>query len=298
MRKKQERREKRPKIFVIILGLVAGILYFLFTNSIVLSIISTVLVIVVGLSYLYFKNSLKKGARIKKIEGVFPDFLQLMSSNLRAGMTIDKSMLLSAREEFDPLDKEIIKTGRDITTGKKIETSLEEMSERIGSEKISKTVQLIISGIKAGGNLAVLLEQTSVSMRERNFVEKRAASNVKMYVIFIFVAVAVGAPVLFALSSVLVEVLSSLLGGLPGLEQAPANLPFTLSSISISTEFIKYFSVVFIITIDILASLILGLVGKGEEKQGLKYLIPLLLISVSAFFAVRIFLSSFLSGFF
>ena len=109
-----------------------------------------------------------------------------MSSNLRAGITIDRSMLLSAREEFDPLDKEILKTGRDITTGKDIQSALQNMSKRIGSNKIAKTVLLIISGIKAGGDVATLLEETAVHMREKSFLEKKAASSVLMYVIFYF----------------------------------------------------------------------------------------------------------------
>jgi len=56
----------------------------------------------------------------EKIETVFPDFLQLVASNLRAGITVDRAMLLSARPEFAPLDKEILQSGRDISTGKPI----------------------------------------------------------------------------------------------------------------------------------------------------------------------------------
>ena len=75
-------------------------------------------------------------------------------------------------------------------------------------------------------------------------------------------------------------------------------MPFTMSSVSISINFIKYFSIIFIIVTDILASLVLGLINKGEEREGIKYLVPLLIISISVFFIVRIALSGFVTGLF
>ena len=62
------------------------------------------------------------------------------------------------------------------------------MSKRIDSEKISRVITLIISGIKAGGNISDLLEQTSKNMKEKEIIEKKAASTILMYVIFIFFA--------------------------------------------------------------------------------------------------------------
>jgi len=170
------------------------------------------------------------------------------------------------------------------------------MSKRIGSEKISKTVLLLISGIKAGGDVATLLEETATNMREKGFIEKKAASSVLMYVIFVFVAVSVGAPALFGLSNLLVDVLTTLLSNFPSVENV--NTPFTLSTINISTNFIFYFSLSFIIVIDVLASLVIGLVSKGEEKEGLKYLLPLLAISLTVFFSVKLILQEVLRGFF
>lgn len=302
IQKKTKTREEREKKKILVLTgilfgmIVTAVLIFL-NKTLALSFVS--FFVVSGLFFLYFylRNKLREAGKIKKIESAFPDFLQLMASNLRAGMTIDKAMLISSRPEFAPLDKEILIVGKDIATGRDIEAALLDMSKRIKSEKISKTVLLIISGIRAGGNLAILLEETATNMRERSFVEKRAASSVLMYVIFIFLASSVGAPVLFSLSSVLVETLTNLLSGIPAVETS-MNVPFTLSSVNISVNFIKYFSLVFIIVTNILASLVLGLVSKGEEREGLKYLIPMLAISIIIFFAIRFSLSGVLAGLF
>jgi len=279
-------------------GLVVGVIVFLFNRKALISITIGAIALVLSIVYLFFNEQLKNSSRVKKMEDVFPDFLQLMSSNLRAGITIDKAMLLSAREEFNPLDKEIQKTGRDIATGKNIELALLDMAERIGSEKISKTILLIISGIKSGGDVATLLEETAVNTREKSFVEKKASSNVLMYVIFIFVAVSIAAPALFALSNLLVDILTTILAGLPNLESTAVNVPFTMSSINISMDFILYFSLAFIVMIDIMAALVLGLVSKGEEKEGLKYLPPILILSLTVFFVTKFSLSNIVKGFF
>ena len=245
--------------------------------------------------YFVARELMKKSAGIKKMEEVFPDFIELMASNLRAGMTIDKALLLSSRKEFSPLDKEILNLGKDIMTGKELTQALIEMAKKTKSDKIMKTINVINSGIRSGGNLAILLEQTAINARERSFVEKRAASNVLMYVIFIFFAVAVGAPLLFSLSTVLVQVLTTILGDLPAIE-TQANLPIALTSVNISTTFIFYFAILFMVVIDILASLLLGLVSKGEEREGLKYIAPLIAVSMTVFLIIRTFLNSYFEG--
>jgi len=295
-RLEKDKIRKKSLSLGILIGLIISIIYFIIKRTIIPSAIIIIATPILFYVYFLFRNSLKKSARIRKMEEVFPDFLQLMSSNLRAGIIIDRAMLLSVKEEFHPLDKEIQLTGREIATGKEIEEALLDMSKRIKSDKIHKTILLILSGIRAGGNIATLLEETSVNMRERGFIEKRAASNVLMYVIFIFVAVAFGGPFLFGLSTLLVGTLTGLLSGMPA--GGATNLPFTMSDITISADFIKYFALVFIVVTDILASMILGLVNRGEEKEGIRYLIPLLAISLGVFFLIRLGLGGFMQGLF
>lgn len=116
-----------------------------------------------------------------------------------------------------------------------------------------------------------------------------------MYVIFIFVAIGVGAPLLFGLSSILVEIIIKLTSQLPSVSSSQMSLPFTLSNIGLSPTFIIYFSLVFLIAVDIISCLVIGLVNKGDEKYGLKYMVPLIMVSLAIFFAIRIFLYSFLA---
>ncbi len=284
-------------IFGIIASLAVATLVYLSTDKFTLSLVGFFSTFAAISSYNILKVRLELFYRIKKMESVFPDFLQLMSSNLRAGMTTEIALLMAARKEFYPLDLEIGKVGKELMTGKEIDFALEEMAKRINSDKIKKTVDLITSGIVSGGNISILLEETASHLREREFIQKRASSNVLMYVIFIFAAITFGAPLLFGLSSVLVEILSNVLSTLPEV-QTNVNVPFTLSKIDIPLTFITYFSVVFLLTIGIIGSIVIGLVMKGEEKEGLKYSLPIAGISLAIFFLSRIFLLKYFADFF
>jgi archaellum biogenesis protein FlaJ (TadC family) len=281
-----------------IFAFLVGIVVLIASENVWVSLASLIGGLLVAKAFFILSKEIEKTVRIQKMEEIFPDFIELMASNLRAGMTVDKAMLLSSRKEFAPLDKEILALGKDIVTGKDISKALREMADRIGSEKISKTVDLINSGMKAGGNLSVLLEETAVNMREKMFIEKKASSNVLMYVIFIFFASSVGAPMLFALSNVLVEVMTRILSDLPDTGEVASSLPISFGKIAISTGFATVFSVLFLIVSNILASLILGITNKGNEKAGLKFLVPMLILSLTIFFLLKILLSGYFIGLF
>jgi archaellum biogenesis protein FlaJ (TadC family) len=271
----------------IIITVISLILFYIFNIKLVYSI----LVFFFMNIFFYFRVSLMASTRIKKMEKIFPDVISLMASNLRSGITVDRAFLLAAREEFAPLDEEILKTGKEIATGKDTLYAFQKMSERIGSEKITKVIMLITSGLKAGGNISDLLEQTAANMKEKEVIEKKASSSILMYVIFIFFAVGIGAPVLFGLSSVLVEVVISITSMIPATDSSQMDLPFTFSNVAISLNFVIYFSVIFILVTNLISSLVIGLVNKGEEKAGLRLFIPLVIISMTIFFLIRIVLS-------
>lgn len=275
---------------IIIISLVSSILFYFFRINLLYSLVIFVLLNI----FFYFKVSLKASARIKKMEGVFPDVISLMASNLRAGITTDRAFLLSARPEFNPLDKEILKTGKEVATGEDIINAFKGMSKRIDSEKISKVITLIISGLKAGGNISYLLEETSRNMKQKEIIEKKTASTISMYVIFIFIAACIGAPLLFGLGSVLVEIVINLASKTPDLSVTQMDLPLTFSKVPISLNFIIYFSILFIIITSLISSLVIGLVNKGEEKAGLRIFIPMLVISLTIFFIIRMILSKIL----
>ncbi len=230
------------------------------------------------------------------VDSVLPDALQLMASNLRAGITIDKALFMAARPEFGPFKKELDKVGKEIAIGKNITKALNDLSARIKSDKLEKTIYLIVNGIRAGGSLAPLLERASQDLRDQELTDKKIRASIGMYRIFIFIAIGLAAPFLFSLSSVVVEILVETFSSVD--VPKTASVAISLKEVTMPLEFIRNYSLIFISTSCVFGSLVLGLITKGKAKDGAKYIIPLLLLSITVFFVIRELLMSSLSGLF
>lgn len=242
---------------------------------------------------------LKADARGRMVEEVLPDALHLMSSNLRAGLTTDKALMLAVKPEFGPLAEELDIVGKKVVMGKDVGEALLEMSKRVRSERLRETALLIRAGLKSGGELAHLLSQTAQNLRNQKFIEEKVKASVLMYFIFIFSAICFGSPILFGLSSFLVEVLTKSLGSIEIPETSATQLPLTLSKLSISPDFIMTFVIVCLVTTSIFGSLVLGLIKKGNEREGLKYIPVVLALTLLTFFLVKIIISNlFIAAFF
>ncbi len=287
--------------FVLVFGLFLGLAIaldfsYLFELPLILTWIALFLLMEL-IVYLYLWMAVE--IKTKFIEKVLPDALQLTASNLRAGLTVDKALLLSTRPEFGPLENELNILGKEVTTGKSIEEALMGMAKRNRSEKLKKAILLINSGLRAGGELALLLEQTSKNIRNQQIIEQRIRSNVLMYVIFIFFAISVGAPILFGLSSYLVETMANIFQSveIPKTTVASA-LPINFTQVNVSPDFIFKFALASLISSSIMGGLILGLINKGKEKEGVKYIPILAILSVGIFLLVRYIIQSLLGGLF
>ena len=245
----------------------------------------------------YFVLLLRADGKADFVESILPDVLQLMTSNLRAGLTTDKALLLSARPEFGPFQEEINRIGKEITMGRDVGRALLDMTDRIKSDRLRKTMELVVSGLRSGGELASLLEQTARNLRQEGLVDSRIRANVMMYVIFVFIAVCFGAPLLFGLGTFLVEVLTVNLQTMDIPQGALASaLPMSFSEVTISIDFVIRYSITFLITSSILGSLILGLISKGKERDGIKFMPILVAASLAVFFIIRFAVRNMLGG--
>ncbi|MEK6861211.1 MAG: type II secretion system F family protein [Nanoarchaeota archaeon] len=157
-------------IISVVLGMLIGLLLRIFLEFpvILLMLGSIILVHSSIIAYLV----LSADSRARFVEDLLPDALQLMASNLRAGMTIDRALLLAARPEFGQFQEEINRLGKEIATGKEFESALMDLGKRYRSEKLQKTVQLIVSGVASGGSIADLLEQTAGNLRQQRLTEQ------------------------------------------------------------------------------------------------------------------------------
>jgi len=235
--------------------------------------------------------------RRKAVEEVLPDALQLMAANIRSGLTPDKSLLLAARPEFGPLEVEIRRVAKKTISGEPLETALKGMSERIDSKLLKRSVNLIIEGIRKGGELGTLLEQTADDIRNAKVLLKEVSAYVLMYVIFIFFAAAMAAPLLYAISTYLVETMGKIGGLMPSAEIPTPQQMGTLriTKVQMSGEFLRNYSLIALTITSVFGGLIIGLIREGHEKAGIKFIPIFFALSIGIFFVVKNLVASFLA---
>ena len=275
--------------------------------SLVLALVMSVVVrqyaaymfIIVFVSVLGFMHGMLYLAverRSRYVENILPDALQLVAANIKSGFIPSRALVLSARKEFGPLSEAIKNVGKEMMTGKSLQESMGEMTRTIKSEVLSTTVTLLTKGVRAGGQLVSLFEETAIDIRRKEAIKKEVRANIMMYAIFIGFAGCVGAPLLYALSGFLIGTITKLGATVNVPEDVTAKMPLHMKfGIGISPEFLLIFSVLAIAITAIFGGLIIGLISSGKEKDGIKY-IPILAITSLAIFFITGFLISIVFG--
>lgn len=285
---------------IIIIGIILG--SFISNLFFILLTIWTVILVAIYLIsllivFIYYDYRIYQ--RTKEIEEVLPEFLQLTSANISAGMTIDRALWFAVRPKFGVLAKEIEEVAKCTIAGDDLEKALLDFANKYDSDSLKEAINLLIEGMRAGGEIGYLLNQISSNMQDIKLMKQEISSSVTTYVIFITAAAIVGAPILLALSGQLLVVISSLTAGLDMSSDGGSSFfSLDLSGESISLGDFRIFSLVMLFFSSFFSSLIIGAIRKGTPKEGLKYFPPYIVISYTIYFAAAILFSLLLGGLF
>lgn len=249
---------------------------FIFSAYIFIGLAASIYLLLILIAYMILWFSAE--SKSKLVESVLPDALNLMAVNIKSGMTTDRAFLLSARPEFGPLEKEMREAGKRIISGTEVRTALLEMSRKVKSELFERTIKLIVEGMESGGELAKLLEETSEDIQKTKIAEREVKANLMMYVIFIFFASAIAVPVIYGISTNIVDIL---------IKKSAQFDPSKVASQAIPPGFLVLYSIISITVTGIFSSLIIGLIKDGKGKAGAKYIPLILALSISLFFITK-----------
>ncbi len=231
----------------------------------------------------YFYLDLQVYHRTKKMEEQLPDFLQVLSSNLRGGMTFEKALWSAIKPRFNVLGSEMAKASKKVMTGYDVSKALIELSDKYDSLMLKRTVDLIISEVESGGNVAELIDRIVDNLKETKSLKDEMSAAAIAYVIFISVIVIVISPLLFALSFQLLIIILKFISHISVSSQRITAMPFLFSKVSIDPNNFRMFSIIAIFMISLFSSLIVSIVEKGDMKSGLKY-IPIYVFGSIAFY--------------
>ncbi|MBU0757954.1 MAG: type II secretion system F family protein [Nanoarchaeota archaeon] len=232
----------------------------------------SVLFIFASAMVMWMYYEIKQFRRTVQIEKVLPDFLSEVSVNLRAGMTFDKSLWNAVEPEYTVLAKEIEIVAKKVMTGEDTETALKEFSEKYNSPLLKESIDLIVVGLKSGGEISDLIDRVVENVKQASYLRKELIANVMSYVIFITMISIVIAPTLYALSfnlMVIIQDLGSKItssaagGGVAGLT--------SFGEVVIQREDFISFSKWCIVVIAITSSLIIADLREGNIKGSIKY---------------------------
>jgi len=245
---------------------------------------------------IYFYLDLKIYYRTKKMEGQLPDFLQILSANLKGGMTFERALWAAVKPRFNVLGSEMAKASKKVMTGYDMSRALTELADKYDSLMLRRTVDLIISETESGGNVSELIDRIVDNLKETRALKEEMSASAIAYVIFISVIVVLISPLLFALSYHLLLLILNFIAKISLATQRGTNLPFVFSKTNVHPGDFRTFSIVAIFVISLFSSLIVSIVEKGDMKGGLKYIPIYVFGSLALYFIFMKVLGTLLSG--
>ncbi len=233
---------------------------------------------------LYLIIDLKIFRRRVDIEEVLPDYLQLTSANIRAGMPIDQALWYAVRPRFGVLANEIETVAKETMSGVDLNVALRKFSEKYDSPTLRRSINLLIEGLEAGGEVGDLLNNISINIKKMQLLKREMSANVTTYVIFITAATVFVSPFLFALSGQLLEVITKILSTIKLPATQATALPVKFSQTGLTTADFTAFTIVSLIISSFFSALIVATIRKGEVKAGIKYIPIFIIVSVALYF--------------
>jgi len=219
--------------------------------------------------------------RTKAVEEVFPDFLQLTSANISAGMPIDKALWYAVRPGFGVLAKEIETVAKNTMAGEDLSVALTNFSRKYDSKTIQRSISLLLEGMSAGGEMADLLNKIALDIDETKILKKEMAANVTTYVIFITFATIAAAPVLFGLATQLLVTIKQITSKLGSSMTASGSLfSFSFSSDAIKANDFIIFSYLMLTISAISSACIVSVIKKGRVREGLMKIPVFVIVSI------------------
>lgn len=269
---------------------------FFFDALLVIFLIATLVFIgIYAISFVafFFYLDLKIYKRTKQLEEVLPDFLQLTSANISAGMPIDRALWLAVRPRFGVLAKEIEEIAKANIAGEDLNAALIKFSKKYDSRILRESINLLIAGIESGGEIGNLLNKISVNISETRLMQKEIAANVMTYVIFISVATIVAAPFLFALSSQLLSTTKQITENIDMDETSSSGsmLKFDFTNEGVKISDFNNFALMIMIFSSFFSVAIISVIRKGNVKDGLKLFPVFLAVSLVIFYISRLLFS-------
>jgi tight adherence protein B len=115
----------------------------------------------------YYYVSRKRGKRISAMDAQLPDALEFLARSMRAGHALTVSLSMVGDELPDPLGREFRTMFNEQRLGGPLEAALSNLCDRVPLQDLKFFASALLLQRQTGGNLAEILRQLSMVIRER-----------------------------------------------------------------------------------------------------------------------------------
>jgi Flp pilus assembly protein TadB len=263
--------------FIIELFLGAHILRLILFSILLLVASFAVLLIFIWIGVYAFLD-FRAYQRKVELEAVLADFLQLTSSNISAGMPIDRALWYAVRPKFGVLAKEIEEVAKATLTGEDLSKALLNFADKYDSVVLKRSINLLLEGMQGGGEIAELLNKIATDIQEIRIMKKEMAASVLTYVIFISFSTALIAPLLFSLSTELLVVMNSIIGNID--VDKSANTFIQIGGQSVAPADFQLFAVIMLIITSTMSAFIISTIRTGSMRKGVKMIFAFIICTL------------------
>lgn len=260
------------------------------------AVIQIAIVALIILSIAFFLN-IKIYKRTKEIESKLADFLVLVSTNLKGGLSLEQSLWAAIRPEFGLLAEEMTIVSKRVMTGNDLAEALQEFILKYDSPSLQRNLMLIIGEVESGGKIVTVIDKVIDSLKRTKALKEEMSAATVSYMIFIGAVVVVIAPALFGLAFQLLQIILDFTRSLGTTITGTGAMSLPLNfNAEIDINNFKKFSVMALATISICSSMIISIIEKGDIRGGLKYIPAFTIASIILYFVAMIILSSVFGG--
>lgn len=219
---------------------------------------------------IYFKAEARANSANKEL----PNALSVIGANLRSGMTPYHAIKQASKEDMGVLSVEFRKaTARTVGTRPFVDYLLD-ISNRIDSSQLKRSLKLFVSSLRSGGKVIELLDELSRDISQRLTLHKDLMTYMKTNVMFIMFIVIVGMPALLSISVFFLDSITDMQSRNAGSNSN--DLVGFGGELVITSDYLITISYVVMFLTGLFACFFLGSIVDGDGRKGLKFA-PLLI---------------------
>lgn len=205
-----------PKIMLVFL-----ILFFivLIISEVEVGFIYLTVLVMIYIFLIYYPQMKEKNS-YSDLNRELPYALRHMGIELKSGKGLHESMMTIRNADYGSLSREFNRVLEEIKFGKTTEESLLEMSKRVNSDGLTRTIHQIIGALRVGGNVANSLEVIAQDISFEMQIKLKEYSQKLNSFILIYTFIAILAPVI---SLIMLMAGSTVMG-----DMIPASMLFTV----------------------------------------------------------------------